>query len=117
MSTTALSERYLTASDVAEAIRAKEPVVYDLIKRGELRARRVGRRWLIDANSLRDFMAGRALADQCEITAEAAPPDNIAAVDPEWVTAQVAKFSADDLRRAGELLLALSRADRQPGTE
>lgn len=29
-------------------------------------------------------------------------------VDPEWVAAQVAKFSPDDLRRAGELLLALA---------
>lgn len=31
-----------------------------------------------------------------------------ASTDPEWVAAQVAKFSADDLRRAGELLLALA---------
>ncbi|MBN7403656.1 hypothetical protein P5V78_04410 [Mycobacteroides abscessus subsp. abscessus] len=28
--------------------------------------------------------------------------------DPDWVAAQVAKFSPDDLRRAGELLLALA---------
>lgn len=28
--------------------------------------------------------------------------------DPDWVTEQVAKFSPHDLRRAGELLLALS---------
>jgi excisionase family DNA binding protein len=105
---TALSKRFLTATDVAGAIHAKEPVVYDLIKSGHLRARRVGRRWLIDPDSLTDFMAGRVSGAPAETVDPAAGSTR---VDPEWVAAQVAKFSADDLRRAGELLLALSRAN------
>ncbi|WP_155946667.1 hypothetical protein [Mycobacterium sp. URHD0025] len=45
------------------------------------------------------------------------PTADAVAVDPDWVAAQVAKFDADALRRAGELLLALaSSADAKAGT-
>lgn len=36
-------------------------------------------------------------------------------VDPDWVAAQVAKFSPDDLRAAGELLRKLSRKGNRHG--
>jgi hypothetical protein len=38
----------------------------------------------------------------------ARPAANAIGADPDWVAEQLAKFTPDDLRRAGQLLLALA---------
>src|ERR687895_439418 len=48
----------MSTSEVAELLRIPRSTVYELARRGDLPARRVGRRWLF----LRDPLAGRARA-------------------------------------------------------
>src|ERR687896_1841292 len=48
----------LSTSELAELLRIPRSTVYELARRGDLPARRVGRRWLF----LRDPLAGRARA-------------------------------------------------------
>ncbi|OBF42836.1 hypothetical protein A5719_10355 [Mycolicibacterium peregrinum] len=84
--------------------------VIRLIREQGLPAVRFNRRYYVNEADLRAWMAERGL-----IAATAAPtPEPVAtdavAVDPAWVAAQLATFSPADLRRAGELLLALSRS-------
>lgn len=102
----ATPQKFLTTPEVAKILRVREPVVYSLIHNDGLPARRVGRRWLMDAAELDGWVRSRD---------PHSPAPNTATVDSAWVAAQVAKFSPDDLRRAGELLLALARADRMEG--
>ena len=106
MPATTTPPKFLTTAEVAETIRVREPVVYHLIKTAGLPARRAGRRWLIDPAELDIWLRSREGGTQSAVGAE---------VDPDWVAAQVAKFSPDDLRRAGELLLALSRSSNTQG--
>lgn len=105
--------RRLTPDDVRAILGySQTSTVWKLIHDGGLPAVRFNRRYYINESDLHDWMAERGLVAASEASASS---DDAAPVDPDWVAAQVAKFSADDLRRAGELLLALSRADRQDG--
>lgn len=105
--------RRLTTDDVAGMLGyTRAATVTKLVKTEGLPAVLYKGRYYFNEHEVRAWMAERGL-----ITQTAAEPDraDAASVDPVWVAAQVAKFSADDLRRAGELLLALSRADRRAG--
>ena len=103
------SARRLTTEDVAALFGyAQTSTVLRRVREDDLPAIRFNRRYYFNEADVRAWMAERGLIEATTPDADAA-----AQVDPEWVAAQVAKFSADDLRRAGELLLALSRADRQ----
>lgn len=93
---------------------AQTGTVIRLIREEGLPAIRFNRRYYINEADLRTWMAERGLLDEAAPATTTLPvgPDTTSTVDPAWVAAQVAKFSADDLRRAGELLLALSRAEQ-----
>ncbi len=51
-----------TPREVASVLRVSDDAVLDAIKRGELRAFRVGRYWRIKAEALEAYMEGRANA-------------------------------------------------------
>lgn len=105
--------RRLTTEDVAALFGyAQTSTVLRRVREDGLPAVRFNRRYYFNEADVRAWMAERGLI---EATTAAPDADDTAPVAPEWIAAQVAKFSADDLRRAGELLLALSRADRQGG--
>lgn len=78
--------------------------VLRLVKEQGLPAHKVNRRYLFDPDEVDAWLRDRNTSD--------ASDTNTARTDPDWVAAQVAKFSADDLRRAGELLLALANTAR-----
>ncbi|WP_255776069.1 helix-turn-helix domain-containing protein [Mycobacteroides abscessus] len=114
MSATATLPRYLTPDEVSTECfgGAVAPGrILNLTKSQGLPSHRVGRRQMFIADEVDAWVRSRD-ADGGALTA-APPPGNPAPVDPAWVAAVVAQFSANDLRRAGELLLALSRADVQ----
>ena len=56
MSKTALLEQFTSARRVAAALDCTKPAVFDLIRKGELRAVRVGRKWAISVGSYRDYI-------------------------------------------------------------
>ena len=79
----------------------------ELIKTGALPARRVGRQWLIEACALDVFMQAHEPTVKPDDRDD--PPATGPAPEPDaWLAEQLAKFTPDDLRRAGELLLALA---------
>lgn len=115
MSAPSTLPRYLTPDEVsAECFAgAVAPTgIVDLCKKG-LPSHRVGRRRLFIAEEVDAWVRSRDGDGATLPSAPTAPGST--PVDPEWVAAVVARFSADDLRRAGELLLALSRADVASG--
>lgn len=123
MSATTIATRFMTPDEVSTEIFggsiAPRRIVEFSRTRG-LPSHLVGRRRLYIADEVAAW--ARSRDGNTNPTAQPATsllvgPDATAAVDPAWVAAQVAKFSADDLRRAGELLLALSRAEHQGGTK
>lgn len=109
--------RFLTPEEVAAEIfggAIAPDRIIRLSKHHGLPSHRVGRRRMYLAEEVAAWARnrnGEGEPDHAAAPLPAEPTDAAAAVDPEWVAAQVAKFSADDLRRAGELLLALSRAN------
>ncbi|OBJ46171.1 hypothetical protein A5630_11940 [Mycolicibacterium mucogenicum] len=116
------SARPLTTEDVAALLGYRQAAtVLRLVREEGLPATRFNRRYFFNENDVRAWMAERGLiahtapAPRGVTTSLPVAPDATSTVDPTWVAAQVAKFSADDLRRAGELLLALSRANLQAG--
>lgn len=118
-----ITDRFLTPEEVAAEIFggaiAAERIV-KLSKHQGLPSHRVGRRRMYLADEVAAWVRSRdGEGDVADIQSAAQLSDAIDAdadvVDPGWLAEQVAKFSADDLRRAGELLLALSRAERQDG--
>jgi hypothetical protein len=117
MPSAATIARFLTPEEVSTEVfgGAVAPgQILNLSKNQGLPSHRVGRRRMFVADEVAAWVRSR---DGEGSTNSAAGPSAVSdadapAVDPEWVAAQVAKFSADDLRRAGELLLALSRADQ-----
>lgn len=116
--------RFLTPDEVSAeifggAIGAER--VLRLSRAKGLPSHRVGRRRMFLADEVAAWARNRdgegfTTAPPADVTTSLpVGPDATSTVDPAWVAAQVAKFSADDLRRAGELLLALSRTERQAG--
>ncbi|WP_019969767.1 helix-turn-helix domain-containing protein [Mycobacterium sp. 141] len=104
------TNRRLGTDEVAAVLGyAQTATVLRLIREENLPAVRFNRRYYINEADLHAWMAERGLiAATAALPAETAASDAVT-VDPAWVAAQVAKFDADALRRAGELLLALSR--------
>jgi excisionase family DNA binding protein len=56
MSETAQLEQFTSARRVAAALDCTKPAVFDLIRKGELHAVRVGRKWAISVDSYRDYI-------------------------------------------------------------
>ncbi|GEM_PF-5255626 len=113
MSTTTLpplaAGQRITAADIAAALGFRKPAtVLRMVREDGLPATKFGGRYFFDETAVRAWLAERGLIPE---TPAPASPAADRTVDPTWLTAQLAKFSADDLRRAGELLLALSRSD------
>jgi hypothetical protein len=109
-------DRFLTPEEVSTEIfggAVAPDRIVRLSKHHGLPSHRVGRRRMYLAGEVAAW--ARSRDGEGDVDPAAVSPDATAPVDPDWIAAQVAKFSADDLRRAGELLLALSRADRRAG--
>ncbi|OBB21110.1 hypothetical protein A5761_03105 [Mycolicibacterium setense] len=108
--------RRLTTADLAERLNRTQQTIRAWVNEDGLPAHRVKGRLQYDPVEVEAWL--RARSGEPEAPAEepeSVPVDPAADVDPDWVTAQVAKFGADDLRRAGELLLALSRSAETNG--
>jgi excisionase family DNA binding protein len=73
-----MTERLLTADEVADLLRVSTMTVYRLIRRGELPAVRVGRNYRVRSGDLDTYLAGQV-------------------VDPSTVT-----LAPTELREAGE---------------
>jgi hypothetical protein len=109
--------RFLTPDEVSAEIfggAVAPDRIVRLSKHHGLPSHRVGRRRMYLADEVAAWARSRDGEGDVDTArrADTIRSDSAASVDPAWVAAQVAKFSADDLRRAGELLLALSRADK-----
>jgi excisionase family DNA binding protein len=55
-----LTERYVTTVEAARQLRCSDRYVRMLISDGRLHAERIAALWLIDADSLRDFVTRRS---------------------------------------------------------
>ena len=53
-----MNKRALRVQEVAELLGLSERTVYSLIRRGELRAIRLGRTWLVPAKALEALLEG-----------------------------------------------------------
>ncbi|WP_109858723.1 helix-turn-helix domain-containing protein [Mycobacteroides chelonae] len=95
------TKHYLMADQVKAKFGFTQPAsVLRLVKEQGLPAHKINRRYLFDPDEV-DAWIGQNLTTGARATTGG---------DPDWVAAQVAKFSPDDLRRAGELLLALANS-------
>lgn len=130
MPATATQHRFLTPEEVAtelfgDAITPRKIVEFS--KTQGMPSHLVGRRRVFLAEEVAAWVRSReggtwdrfhrndvAAAQPAAVSANTAPSAAVA-VDPAWVAAQVAKFDAEALRRAGELLLALANSARQDG--
>lgn len=111
MSATTIA-RFLTPEEVSAEVfggAVAPDRILKLSKAQGLPSHRVGRRRMYLAEEVAAWARNRD--GEGGIDPAASPPGvgpDAPSVDPEWVAAQLSKFSADDLRRAGNLLLALS---------
>lgn len=55
----AKSRNALTVGEVADRLQLEASAVYDLIRRGELEARKVGRAWRVSTQALDRYLNGR----------------------------------------------------------
>lgn len=113
MSATTIA-RFLTPDEVSAEIfggAVAPDRIVRLSKHHGLPSHRVGRRRMYLADEVAAWARNRDGEGDQTTAPLPVGPAAATPVDPAWVAAQVAKFSANDLRRAGELLLALSRAD------
>lgn len=98
--------RTLNTDDVAAKLGYRQSAsVIRLVKEQGLPCLQLNGRYLFTESEVDAWLAARRPARSADSFTAAT-----GSADPDWVAAQVAKFSPDDLRRAGELLLALSRA-------
>ncbi|MBS1696623.1 MAG: helix-turn-helix domain-containing protein [Actinobacteria bacterium] len=109
-------DRFLTPEEVSAEIfggAVSPDRIVRLSKHHGLPSHRVGRRRMYLADEVAAWTRSRDGDGDVDPATTTLPvsPDASTPVDPAWVAAQVAKFSADDLRRAGQLLLALSQAN------
>jgi excisionase family DNA binding protein len=98
-----LADEYLTAKQAAAALHLTDETLYKMIKAGELPARRIGRKWHISRRALESRLT----------PPEIPPPDTPAtgpAAEDAWLAETLAKFTPDDLRRAGKVLRAIADA-------
>ena len=56
--------RLLTVAEVANVIRVSRMTVYRLIRRGQLKAIRVGRNYRVRSEDLNDYLEAQAVPDQ-----------------------------------------------------
>lgn len=114
---TAVVPKKITCTAAAEALGCREPYVRGLIRDGVLPATRIGRRWLIDPADLRAVIETPGVGTGGRSGAPELPPPSPSGpeVDPEWLADTLAKFTPDDLRRAGEVLRSV--ADRLAAVE
>lgn len=97
-----LADEYLSVSQVAAALQLTTETVCKMIRAGELPAQRIGRKWHIGR---------RALDARLAPAHDDAPPLGHRPVGEDtWLTETLAKFTPDDLRRAGEVLRAIAGA-------
>ncbi len=107
--------RRLTTADLAERLRRTQQTIRFWVAEEGLPAHRVNRRLYYDPIEVEAWLLARSDGggSALPIAPPTAPKANLATepVGAEWVATVVSQFTADDLRRAGELLLALSRTD------
>ncbi len=106
--------RYLTRDEVSSecfggAIAPGRVIA--LVKQG-LPAHRVGRRYMFVADEVDAWVRSRDSAVNGNNTDTEGETDGggAAPVNPDWLAEQLARFTADDLRRAAEVLIALAGA-------
>ena len=56
--------RLLTVAEVANVIRVSRMTVYRLIRRGQLKAIRVGRNYRVRSDDLNDYLEAQAVTDR-----------------------------------------------------
>lgn len=105
---TASPPKYVTAADVADVFGIKqEKTVLELVKREGLPAHRIGRQYRFVLNEVAEWSARRVVGDSND--APTSSPD-AAGGEVTWLDETLAKFTPDDLRRAGEVLQAVANA-------
>lgn len=60
-----MEEKFLSPQDVADLLQIKKNTVYEMIKRGELRATKMGKQFRIPKSEVYDFM-GTPLTEENE---------------------------------------------------
>jgi excisionase family DNA binding protein len=96
---------YFHTADIAQRLGVTDDTVYRLVAEEGLPAHRIARRLKFTADEVDAWVRSRDTSESGIPTASAAPARS---ADPNWVAAQVAKFTPDDLRRAAEVLLSIA---------
>jgi excisionase family DNA binding protein len=58
-------EKHLTTEEIAEALRVHKVTIVRWIREGKLKAKKVGRRWLVNVNDYNEFVDRNSLEDTC----------------------------------------------------
>lgn len=56
----------MTTEEIAEALRVHKVTIVRWIREDKLRAKKVGRRWLVNVKDYNDFVDRNSLEDTCE---------------------------------------------------
>jgi excisionase family DNA binding protein len=92
---------FITAQQVAPLVGvSRADTIRKYARDGRLPAKRVGHRYLFDPVEVQRFIDASTAQ-----RAETKHPEP----DPEWLAEQLAKFTAEDLRRAASVLARLAR--------
>lgn len=97
------TKQWLSAQDLASRYEVHIELIHKLRKDG-LPAVKVGRSYRFDADEADAWLRQQDQSSRPE-----------PAVEPDWLATQLAKFTPDDLRRAGEVLISLSRTIQTAG--
>jgi excisionase family DNA binding protein len=93
----AAPDHYLTTEALAAQMGVSPPTVRKLIRDEGLPAHQIGRRWVFVPAEVDQWLRNRD-----GHTAAPSTPDSA------WLAEQLARFTADDLRRVGEVLAAVA---------
>ena len=105
------ARKLVSASELTGPLGIKqERTILDLAKRGLIPSHRIGKQFRFDLDEVLAGTAGPAADLPADADDETPAPTAGPVGEDTWLAATLAKFTADDLHRAGEIFRAIADA-------